>query len=240
MLQAHGSSKRDRRGLLSWTRPGGSACHVSGGQLDPHEPGLLRADQHGVRRAVPATGDRRHLGGARRLEADHATRREADVRGRPRGRPGGDVAARREPVLHRRRSAALRDAPAGDDQPGDRLRADGARDQHVRRGVLSRGSGPRGPLPERVAGPRDGAGAGPGGGLPRSRPVVGAAGRRRRADRGADRREPGPAASRRGLDRRRGRERAGGPALAVLGLRRASPCSTGSSRRRTATGQRCT
>ncbi len=41
--------------------------------------------------------------------------------------------------------------------------------------------------------------------------------------RGADRLQPGPAAARRGLDRRRGRERAGGPALAVLGLRRLRP-----------------
>ena len=34
--------------------------------------------------------------------------------------------------------AAVRDAAAGDDQPGHRLRADGAGDQHVRGRVLSR------------------------------------------------------------------------------------------------------
>ena len=134
----------------------------------------------------------------------------------------------------------VRDAPAGDDQPGHRLRADGAGDQYVRRGVLSSDSGPRGPLPERVAWPRDGAGACPGGGLPRDRPVVGAAGRRRRASRGADRLQPGPAAARRGLDRRRGRAASAQPCHRGSGSSPRSPCSMESSRRRTATGQRCT
>ena len=220
MLEAHGSSKRDLFGLRSCTRPGGGARHVSGGELDPHEPGLLRADEHGVWRAVPATGDRRHLSRPRRLATDHAARREADVRRRARGRPGGDVTARREPVLHRRGSPALRDAPARDDQPGDRVRADRAGAQHVRRGVLPSRSGPRRPLPERVAGPRDGAGAGPGGGVPRSRAVVGAAGRRRRPDRGPDRRQPGPAARRREFPPRRGRGASGRDCPPVLGLRR--------------------
>ena len=92
---ADGESKRGRRGLCGRPRPGRRARHVPGGQLDPDEPRLLRADEHGLRRPVPAAGGRGDLGGPRRRRPDAALRREAGVPGRARRRRRVDDAARR-------------------------------------------------------------------------------------------------------------------------------------------------
>ena len=234
-------STRGRRRLRRWTRPGGGARHVPGRELDPHEPGLLRADEHGVWRAVPAAGDRRDLGRPRRLAADARSSASSGC-----SWPASWATSRRCRCSSRASSSSARERCRTRCSCW-RRRASGIGfgltvpgDQHVRRRVLPGGRGPRGPLPERVARPRDSAGAGPGGGLPRARLVVGVAGRRRRPDRGPDRLQPGLPLQSCSSATPRGRRASGRACPRGSGSSPCSRCSTGSSRRRTATGRRCT
>ena len=104
-----GQSTGDRRRLRSGPHPGGGAGHLPGRQLDPHQPVGVRADEHGLRVAVPAPGGRGDLGGAGRGAAHAEGRRQARVPGGPRGRPRGHDAAGHQPVRHRVGRAAVPD-----------------------------------------------------------------------------------------------------------------------------------
>ena len=87
MTWSDGWQSGGRRGLRRGPHPGRGARHVPGRELDPDQPVVLRADEHGLRDAVPAAGHRGDLGGARRGEPDAPLERQARVPGRPGRRP---------------------------------------------------------------------------------------------------------------------------------------------------------
>ena len=169
---------------------------------------------------------------------DATDRDQAHLPGGTGRRPRRDVAARREPVLHRAGSDPVRDAAAGDDEPRRRLRPDGAGDQYLRSRVRAGRRGSCRAVPERPARPRHGARPGPRGGLRWDRLLVGPAAPRRAPDRGSHRVQPAAAA---GSGRPVGTRATPGPAChRGSGSSPRSRCCTAWSRRRTATGQRCT
>ena len=233
--EADGGSARSRglRGGASrewrWSLP---CC-----ELDPHEPGVLRAVQHGLRRAVPATGARGHR--AALLGAEPHRRfciKHVFLAGLV-----GDLAAMSLLVVSQSFIGAgalpyaillLATTSLG---IGFGLTVPAI---NTFAAAFFPPRGPRGPVPERIARARHGAGAGARGGLPGPRPVVGPAALVAPLLARAHRLQPGPPLAGPPGDRAAGNARAGLPAR--FWLFAGFALLYGIVRRRTATGRRCT
>ena len=225
-------------------RPGRGAGHVPGRQLDPHQPVVLRPDEHGLRGAVPAPGGRGDLGGAGRGAAHAAGSASSGCSWRG---SSGDLAAMSLLVVSQFAIGPgalpylillLATTSLG---IGFGLTVPAL--NNLRGGVLPGGGGPGGAVPQRAARAGHGAGAGARRGVPRARPLVGPARSSWRALTagllaGQPRACRSPWTPR--PARRPGARERRGAAAGVLAVRRRSRCSTGSSRRRTATGRRST
>ena len=122
-----GDQDRGERRLRGGRRPGHRPRHLPGREHDLHRPGRVRPLEHAVRNPVPAAGDRSDRRRSAGREPGEPLRHQARLSGRPRGRPGLDGRADRQPVPDRRQDARVRAPPGRHGVPGRRASASACR-----------------------------------------------------------------------------------------------------------------